>query len=127
MLHSSYSALSRGLGEKRLVLRHNFRALTVWTLNRLFPVLADGHRESETLVTLFAKKFVNRHMGRSGLVNQNIEWNGEVRIARFQSGQLSLRCRITRPYRLCSQSRLDEVARDDRPPTGGLMRCRLWS
>jgi hypothetical protein len=58
-------------------------------------VLADGHRESETLVTLFAKKFVNRHMGRSGLVNQNIGWNGEVRIARFQSGQLRLRCRIT--------------------------------
>ena len=67
-----YSALSRGLGEKRQVLRRNFRALTVWTLNRLFLVVADGHRESETLVTLFAKIFVNRHMGRSGLVNQNI-------------------------------------------------------
>lgn len=99
MLRSSYSALSRGLGEKRLVLRHNFRALTVWTLNRLFLVFADGHRESETLVTLFAKIFVNRHMGRSGLVNQNIGWNGEVRIARFQPSQLSLRCRITRRAR----------------------------
>ena len=65
-----YSTLSRGFGEKRLVLRHNFRALTIWTLNRLFLVLADRHREGETLVTLFAKIFVNRHIGRSGLINQ---------------------------------------------------------
>jgi hypothetical protein len=64
------SALSRGLGEKRLVLRHNFRALTIWTLNRFFLVLADRHREGETLVTLFAKIFVYRHIGRSGLINQ---------------------------------------------------------
>ena len=40
--------------------------MVIWLAQRL---LADGHRESETIVTLFAKIFVNRHMGRSGLVN----------------------------------------------------------
>ena len=69
----TFSALSRGLGEKRLVLRHNFHALTIWTSNRLFLVVADGHREGETLVTLFTKIFVNRHMGGwVGLINQTI-------------------------------------------------------
>src|SRR6516164_4870941 len=58
-----YSALSRGLGEKRLVLGHNFGALALWTSSCFFLVLADGHREGETLVTLFATILVNRHRG----------------------------------------------------------------
>jgi hypothetical protein len=58
-----YSALSRGLGEKRLVLGHNFGALTLWTSSCFFLVLADGHRQGETLVTLFATILVNRHRG----------------------------------------------------------------
>ena len=57
------SALSRGLGEKRLVLGHNFGALTLWTSSCFFLVLADGHRQGETLVTLFATILVNRHRG----------------------------------------------------------------
>ena len=54
----------------------HFSALAAGALNPFFVVLADCHREGETLVTLFAKIFVKRHrdppLGFLWLRNQNI-------------------------------------------------------
>jgi SAM-dependent methyltransferase len=67
-------------------------------LNRLFLVLADGHRESETLATLFAKIFVNRHMGRSGLVNQKYMHAGRFRKNNLPVAGHDWQLRLYDPY-----------------------------
>ena len=56
------SALSGSLREKRLELRHNLGAVAVRALNALLFVLTDRHRKGETLATLLAKIFVERHI-----------------------------------------------------------------
>jgi hypothetical protein len=56
------SALSGSLREKRLELRYNPGAVAVRALNALLFVLTDRHRKGETLVTLLAKIFVERHI-----------------------------------------------------------------
>ena len=56
------SALFGSLREKRLELRHNLDAVAVRALNALLFVLTDRHRKGETLATLLAKIFVERHI-----------------------------------------------------------------
>ena len=56
------SALFGSLREKRLELRHNLGAVAVRALNTLLFVLTDRHRKGETLATLLAKIFVERHI-----------------------------------------------------------------
>jgi hypothetical protein len=56
------SALFGSLREKRIELRHNLGAFAVRALNSLLFVLTDRHRKGETLVTLLAKIFVERHI-----------------------------------------------------------------
>jgi hypothetical protein len=56
------SALSGSLREKRLELRYNLGAVAVRALNALLFVLTDRHRKGETLATLLAKIFVERHI-----------------------------------------------------------------
>src|ERR1700730_12825166 len=56
------SALFGSLREKRLELRHNLGAVAVRALHALLFVLTDHHRKVETLATLLAKIFVERHI-----------------------------------------------------------------
>jgi hypothetical protein len=56
------SALSGSLREKRLELRYNLGAVAVRALNALLFVLTHRHRKGETLATLLAKIFVERHI-----------------------------------------------------------------
>jgi hypothetical protein len=55
------SALFGSLREKRLELRRNLGAVALRALNALLFVLTDRHRKGETLATLLAKIFVERH------------------------------------------------------------------
>ena len=63
------SALSGSLREKRLELRHNLGAVAVRALNALLFVLTDRHRKGETLATLLAKIFVERHINPTLLLD----------------------------------------------------------
>ena len=64
---SGSSAFSRCLREKGLNLLLHFSALAAGALNPFFVVLADCHREGETLAALFAKIFVKSH--------RNLRWS----------------------------------------------------
>jgi hypothetical protein len=44
-------------------LRGDSRALATWTLDAFFVVLANGHRDGESLVALLAEIFVEGHRG----------------------------------------------------------------
>src|SRR5215469_18494435 len=67
------SAFSRGLRVKRPELRGNVGSLAFRTFDLLFLVLRNAHSNSEILVALFAKIFVEGHTG-SFLIRR--EYNG---------------------------------------------------
>jgi hypothetical protein len=60
-LLASSSAFSGSLREKRFELWHYFVALAVGASNLFLVVLANCHRNGESLATLLAKIFVERH------------------------------------------------------------------